>query len=233
MNMKKTLSLKPLLLGVLALLSAGEAARAAAITWSGVSQITGTSNLLQTGTPVAALNLGGTAGAPLPIAGTDITFVDAGLTAVVGAGSVSNTGNGGFYSPVTNNANLDAVLDSHSYITGNNPNSRGRLDLTGLTLGQTYLVQVIGVTDDRVCCTSRTQTVDDGLGHISGNLQRGLANFVTGTFTADAATQSIFVSGVNDPGLSGLVLRAVPEPGVTGMLAAGAAVAMLRRARRR
>ncbi len=229
--MKLILSLRPLFLGAFLLTTAGNAG-AAAITWGGVSQITGTGSLIQTGTLVTAINMGGNGG-NLSITGTDITFVDGGLTAAVGGGSVSNTGNGGFYSPVTNSTNLDAVLDSHSYITANNPNGRGRMDLTGLTAGQVYVIQLIGVSDDRACCSGRTQTVDDGLGNVSGSLQRGLANSVTGTFTADGTTQSVFVSGVNDPGLSGLILRAVPEPGTTGMLAVAGMAVLLRRSRRR
>jgi hypothetical protein len=202
---------------------------AASITWGSVGQITGTGSLDQTGSFVSAINMGGSQGT-LPIAGTDITFVDGALTAAVGAGGISNSYNMEYYTPV-GETNLDAVLDSHSYVAGGGETARARVDLAGLTVGAPYRVQVIGVSDLRDCCSGRIQTVDDGAGSISGPLQRGLANFVIGTFTADAATQSLFVGGINDPGLSGLQLRLVPEPASAGLLALAAAVGLLRRRR--
>ena len=87
------------------------------------------------------------------------------------------------------------------------------------------------MSDIRSCCSTRTQTVDDGMGNVSGDLTRGMANFVIGTFRADAATQSFFVSGVNDPGLSGVQLRLVPEPASAGLLCLGAIAALFRRRR--
>jgi hypothetical protein len=214
-----------------AVLSLGNLAPAADITWSPVTRITGPSSLNQTGTFISAINMGGGQGS-LPIVGTDITFIDGAITAPVGGGAISNSYNSTYYDPTTGDINLDTVLDSHSYVENNNPNSRGRVDLTGLTPGTPYIIQVIGVADVRGCCSARIQTLDDGAGHISGDLQRGLANSVLGTFIADAATQSFFVSGVNDPGLSGLVLRAVPEPGAFTVLALAAAGTLLRRRRR-
>ena len=213
------------------LLSFANLAPAANVTWGPVTQITSPASLNQTGTFVSALNLGGTQGT-LPIAGTDIVFTDGALTAAVGTGTVSNSYNATYYDPTTGDTNLDAVLDSHSYLAGANPAGRARIDLTGLTPGTPYLVQFIGVADIRTCCADRLQTVDDGFGNSSGPLQRGLANSVTGTFIADATTQSLFVSGSNDPGLSGLVLRAIPEPTSLTALALTATTTLLRRRRR-
>jgi hypothetical protein len=102
-----------------------------------------------------------------------------------------------------------------------------------LTIGTPYRVQVFSVADTRTCCADRIQTVDDGAGNTSGPMQRGLGNFVIGTFTANAATQSFFVSGVNDPGLSAVQLRAVPEPTSVALLSLGAAGLLLRRRRNR
>jgi hypothetical protein len=66
------------------------------------------------------------------------------------------------------------------------------------------------------------------MGNVSGELTRGMANFVIGTFTADSTTQSFFVSGVNDPGLSGVQLRLVRGPASAGLLALGALAALFR-----
>jgi hypothetical protein len=211
-------------------LCASAAAPAAQITWGPVGQISSTGSLDRTGTFVTALNLGGAQG-PQAIAGTDITFTDAALTEAIGTGTVNNSYNATYYDPTTGDAALDAVLDSHSYLAGANPTGRARVELTGLTAGAQYRVQVIGVSDIRGCCSGRNQTVDDGAGNLSGPLQRGLANFVIGTFTADAATQNIFVAGDNDPGLSGLQLRLVPEPASAALLALGAVAGLLRRRR--
>ena len=205
-------------------------ASAASITWGSVTTITSPSSLDQVGSFISAVNAGGTAGAPLPVAGTDVTFVDGGPTSA-SIGTINNTGNGGFYSPTTGNANLDAVLDSHSYLSNGNPNSRGQVTLTGLTPGQGYRIQVIGVSDDRSCCLDRTQTIDDGNGDVSGALRRGSANAVIGTFTADSSSQSFFVSGINDPGLSGYQVRAAPEPATFGLLGVGAMAFLARRRR--
>lgn len=205
-------------------------ASAALITWGPVTSITSPASLDQTGSFITAINAGGNGGAPLPVAGTDVVFTDGGLTSA-SVGTITNTGNGGFYSPTTGDANLDAVLDSHSYLGGGNPNSRGQVTLTGLNPGTQYRLQVVGVSDDRACCADRIQTVDDGNGDVSGNLQRSLANTVIGTFTADAATQSFFVSGVNDPGISAYQLRAAPEPGTIALLALGGIGFLARRRR--
>jgi len=195
------------------------AASAAQVNWGPVTSITSVADLNQTGTFVAGVNTGVTTPGSFAISGTDITFQNGGLTDRV-VGFVTNTGPGGnFYVPTTGNANLDTVLDSHSYIAMGNPNGRGVVALTNLVVGQQYLLQVIAVADDRACCATRTQTVDDGLGNVSGAMQRGLAQSVTGTFTADATTQSFFIAGVNDPGLSAYQLRAVPEPACLALFA--------------
>jgi hypothetical protein len=222
--------IKPLLAAAV-VFCASSAAPAAQITWGSVGQITGTGSLDQTGTLVTAINMGGSQG-PQAVAGTDITFNDGALTSAVGTGAVNNSYNMTYYDPTTGDTALDTVLDSHSYIAGGNPNARAQVDLTGLTVGAPYRVQVIAVSDIRGCCSTRTQTVDDGMGNVSGALTRGMANFVIGTFTADAPTQSLFVSGVNDPGLSGLQLRLVPEPASAGLLAFGAVAGLMRRRRR-
>ncbi len=205
-------------------------ASAATISWGPVTTITSAGSLDQTGSLVTAINAGGNQGAQT-VAGTDITFNDGGITTAL-TGTVSNSGNGGWYSPTTGNAGLDVVLDSHSYISGGNPGGRGQIDITGLTPGVQYRLQVVGVSDDRACCGDRIQTVDDGSGDVSGNLQRALANTVIGTFTANSSTQSFFVSGVNDPGISAYQVRAVPEPAVLGIFGIGAMGLLARRNRR-
>lgn len=200
----------------------------AIVSWGSVGTGIQVGDLLESGAPYAAIDGGGAGGFTI---GTN-AFTGGSITSAV-TGGVSDTGNGGFYAPASGDANLDIVMDSHSYITGGNPNGRGQIDIP-VTLGNLYEVQFIAVGDTRGCCDTRTQTVDDGNGNVSGALTRGTGDWVVGSFVADSAVQSFFVSGENDPGLSGLVVRdlgAVPEPS-TALLSLAGLIGLVGRRRR-
>ena len=101
----------------------------------------------------------------------------------------------------------------------------GSITVNNLTVGAIYQVQLIAVADSRGCCSARTYEPDDGQGNFTTGvtLQRGLFQSVLGTFTADAATQTIQwrslndASGNNDPGFSGLiVLEIIPDVDTDG-----------------
>lgn len=207
--MKKTLCTS--LVGIAASISLSQAA---VVSWGPVGTGIQVGDLITSGTLLYALN-GGADAAGIGTTSNGVLFAQAAPITAAVTGAVSNTGNGGFYSPTTGDAILDTVMDSHTYISTANPNGNGQLDLIGLTPGNIYEVQMIAVGDDRGCCATRTQFVDDGNGNMSGAMTRGTGDWVVGTFTATAATESFFVTGATDPGLSGLVLRditAVPEP---------------------
>lgn len=189
-----------------ALCASSIAALAAPITWEPVGTNIQSTDLIQTGTFVFAANGGADAAGAVTVGAA--TFTVAPFTAAE-TGNVSNTGNGGFYAPVTDDANLDAILDSHTYISQGNPNGRGRIDITPITPGLTYTVQLIAVGDTRACCATRAQTAEDELGNVSDPMVRGDGAWVVGTFVADSITQSIFVTGATDPGLSGLLVYEV------------------------
>jgi hypothetical protein len=117
----------------------------------------------------------------------------------------------------TGDGDLDDLLDAHSYLGGGT--GTATITLEGLSVGQPYLIQAIGVADLRGCCADRTYEPDDGLGNFTTGVtvQRGLFQSTLGTFTADAETQafqwrSLGGMGNNDPGFSGLVVLAIPEP---------------------
>ena len=205
--------------------------QAATVSWGPVGSGIQVGDLITDGSPYAAVNGGSdTTGGAVTIG--DNVFTVGPINSAV-AGVVSNTGNGGFYSPSSGNASLDIIMDSHTYISTANPGGIGQIDIP-VTPGNSYLVQFIGVGDDRGCCATRTQSVNDGNGNISGDLTRGTGDWVVGSFTADGASQSFFVSGDNDPGLSGLIVRdlgAVPEPGTALLSFAGLLGLALRRRR--
>lgn len=187
-------------------------AQAAVVSWGAVGSGIQSTDLIETGSPYAAINGGADPGLAFTI-GTN-AFTGGGFVGAA-AGSVSNT-TGTFYTPPTDNVNLDTIMDSHTYITGANPNGVGVVAIP-VTVGNAYDIQFIGVGDSRNCCNTRAQFVNDGNGNTSGGLIRGTGDWVVGNFVADSELQQFFVAGAIDPGLSGLIVRdlgpAIPEPG--------------------
>lgn len=169
-----------------------------------------------------ALDFNSDAGA---LAGDDLTINGIPFTvstASAGAGNIVTSMTNGpaygaaFTSVVSGDLDLDTLLDSHSYTQG----SPGEVTVTinNLTPGADYQVQLIGVGDERTCCAGRTYEPDDGQGNYSTGLAmaRGDIASVLGTFTADSASQTILWrslggAGNNDPGLSGIVVVALPD----------------------
>ncbi|MGC6564376.1 MAG: discoidin domain-containing protein, partial [Akkermansiaceae bacterium] len=112
----------------------------------------------------------------------------------------------------TDDEDLDALLDSHSWL-GGNP-AEVSVTLNNLVVGKTYQVQLIGVGDNRGCCSGRTYEADNGAGvYDTGfSFSRGDVSSMIGTFDADDTTQVILWrslnndGGNNDPGFSGIVV---------------------------
>lgn len=104
-------------------------------------------------------------------------------------------------------------------------------NLTGLTIGRSYLLQVF-VADSRSCCTARTQNF--------GGVQiiHGAGTLVEGTFVADATQQSWTTAGNPATVVNGYQLRDVtlptnggeiPEPSTLALLGGSLALLLLRR----
>jgi hypothetical protein len=184
----------------------------------------------------------GTAGGDNMINGipfTQVTLQSPGVVSTTFANSASY--NATYHPGGTGDQDLDDLLDSHAYSAGN----PGTTSITaeGLAVGGVYRVQLINVADSRACCATRTYEPDNGAGSFTTGvtMQRSLFQSTIGSFTANAATQTIQLrslnaaAGNNDPGLSGLVVLRVPEP--TGLALAGLGasllVAAVRQARRR
>jgi hypothetical protein len=180
-------------------------ASAATITWDPIVVNTTASDILTAGTLHIAIDA----------ASTDNNTVN-GVT-FVGGNPLTGNGEGTFWTlgagvNTTGDLGLDNLLDSHSY-TPATPSS-GTFDIVGLTVGESYLIQIIAVGDTRGCCAGRTQSFGGG-GSFSADLTRSDPSSVVGYFTADAITQTITANGSQDGGLSGYQVRnvAIPEPG--------------------
>jgi len=109
--------------------------------------------------------------------------------------------------------------------------------LTGLTIGDTYQVQLFAGRS-HTCCADRSQRFGDGNGHFSPSISFAPESFVSivGTFVADGTSQTlVFDDSTNNPALSAYVLRDLtpePEAGAWAALA-GLAVVIARRRRGR
>ncbi len=195
--------------GVLALFLSARS-HAAEITWEAPSNLTSVNGLATDGTLVIAVNANGD--------GDNTTVTVGGESILFSALAIgpSNTSTGTFYTGDggdTGDANLNKILNSHSY--SGNPWS---FEITGLTPGSNYQIQLIGGGDTRGCCSARNQRGGDGESpeNVSGDFSRSGVGSVIGTFTADANTQTINVlpgqnNGV-DPALSAYLVRAVAPP---------------------
>ncbi len=113
----------------------------------------------------------------------------------------------------TGNFELNQVLDSHAFA-----GPGWRFDLTGLTPGLEYQVQIIAGGDRRQPLEQITQRAGDGESpeSISGNMRRGGVGSVLGTFVADGPTQTIVMHEGTVfpqlPAISGFVLRRLTPP---------------------
>lgn len=96
----------------------------------------------------------------------------------------------------------------------------GTLVLSGLTSGQDYLVQLLSV-DNRGANAGKTLSVDSGPSVTYCSSTGGYWLF-TGTFTADAGTQTIgLLNSTGNPQVNAYQVRVIPEPGTIALLVAG------------
>ncbi|YCM46550.1 lamin tail domain-containing protein [Verrucomicrobiaceae bacterium 227] len=182
----------------------------AEISWDPPFNLTNANQLDTTGTLVSAVNVTGDSNnQTVTVGGEAILFSGDDI-------APSNTNTGNFFTGDggdTNNAQLNNVLNSHGYAS-----STWSLQLTGLTAGADYQIQLLGAGDTRDCCSNRNQRAgdDESPENISGDFSRSGVGSVIGTFTAGGTTQTINilpgVSNGTDPGLSGYIVRAVAPP---------------------
>ena len=189
--------------------------RAAEITWGPAFDIEVDTDIDVSNEIVRAVNVadpGSVDDIPVTIAGVELIFEPEHTFEFAGElqprdGSVTGQGTfftGGPQGLTTENDELDLVLDSHGWVSGNP--TIAEIELDDLEVGTTYQIQIIGAADDRGCCLERQQTIIDiDENRISDRFGRqgdwdedGLPGpgSVIGTFTADE----------NDPGSSAYIL---------------------------
>lgn len=162
-------------------------------------------------------NSGANPGEDLQVNGIALTSSGAAGTGNITTSMASGPAFGAdFFANTTGDTDLDNLLDSHSWLSG--APAEVTVTIENLTPGTQYQVQLIGVADARGCCAGRTYEPDDGQGNYTTGIAMARGDYasVIGTFTADAASQTILWrslgnTGNNDPGFSGLIVLEVGE----------------------
>lgn len=207
--------------------------QAAIVTWSAPTNIVGDSDVITTGTLVAARNFSQTQ-VTTTVNGVffDIFPVPNGANAIVGITGVANFGIFDLESSDTAYGSASAPYSSLSapYQTllssGAGSSSGATLTLTLLSLnnGTPYLFQWwsndAGMNYGGVNSTTSTATNAVTLDENTTNALGGLGQWVSGTFTATGTTQAITFSGPR-PEINAFQLRAVPEPGTLALATLG------------
>lgn len=236
----------------LSLLLAG-AASAANIDWGlGARQITGDGDVDNTGTILAAYSFGG----PGPVTINGVTFQNVlpaewenfAPSVTVGSGVGAVTIEGATLWSSTNvfessGEPYDSLSASYRQLLSSaiwNDMEWGGdneiiFTITGLTPGQTYRIQIWS-NDSRGYGENRSTTYTAGqfvtLRQNTGPAWGGLGEYAIGTFVADGATQTFIGTSALSTNLNGLVIAAVPEPGITGAAMGMALLAFLAHRRR-
>lgn len=122
----------------------------------------------------------------------------------------------------TGDAAWDAIIRSVDYTSTGA--STGTLNLTGLTVGVLYQVQLFSLDNRPVgnpLVGTEVIAFSDGLNNNSDPFDKGSATSIIGTFTADATTQSIILLDDDDHSLNAYVLRQVPTPSAFSLMLLG------------
>lgn len=189
------------------------AATAASISWGPAFELASVADLDLTGGNILATNGGNNAGVVVGGVTFDnytspafqaITGEPAWITSAVAEGELRSFAQGDFdtYTTTTGNASLDTILASHTYNIG--PLAEVTYTLSGLIVGQTYQVQIVGQADDRDFYQDFITNVDGGdsgggvtlhrFVDLNGDSVKHVSSAI-GTFTADATTQTFITNG--------------------------------------
>lgn len=201
----------------------GGAVNASGVNWGPAFEVASVADLDLTGSNIVAIN-GGNEDVSIGgvtfsgFTGTDfqpVTAQPAGQTTTAAEDVLGFAGDKGIYSAFTDDVDLDILLDTHIYT--DSPVDM-TTQLTGLTPGQWYRVQVVAPADDRAASglLDRTVVVDGArlihrFADIGGDGQRHVSS-VTGTFLAAGPTLDLVTSGPWGGGWSALIVSEIEDP---------------------
>lgn len=241
--------LHTLLCAVAFVVSSGSSVFAAPppIVWGNATTIAGDSDVTTEGTLAYAYNFG-SASSAVSTTINGVTFSPAVIslgTASIAFGNLTVSESPGFlyYQDGLGTPSNPYNLLNTSYksllqgaVVASNPVTI-TVTLGGLTIGQEYVVQVWASNASNIVATwddaplqsvivSSTSPYSVTLDTNTTNLVGGLGQFSIGRFTALATTQLFTLEGGagSQPLMSGLQLRAVPEPSTVGLGVAGTAL---------
>lgn len=211
----------------------------ATVLWSSPQSISGDADVSTTGSVILAANIGSATATTVngvTFAAYNSTATIPGLTDTLNLNPGAVFGNAAApYSALS--AGYQALVSSGRYTDGATLET---LNLSGLTIGQSYLVQ-FWVNDSRGGTSGRTLDLTAGATAVLDfnvqNVAGGLGQYVIGTFTADTTTQTFNLLGSHNAGttdstqLNGFQIRAVPEPSQALLAVLGVISIGLRRRR--
>jgi hypothetical protein len=224
-------------------------AKAAVINWGSAQDITGSSDVITTGTLFASANFfsTGTEAGSGNITVNGVQFVGfqsariqspgSGPTSLT-VGNITLTGT----SPQANNVNLqgfagaggpasyNGLLNQLAFLYNTNTTGTMGVDIGGLTNGAQYLIQ-FWVNDSRADpFATRTSLVGGtSLAVNTTGTAGGFGQYITGTFTADSTTQSFqSIGGVGSTAYANAMqVRMVAVPEQSTWVMAGAGIALV------
>jgi hypothetical protein len=191
------------------IMGAGAARAQAPVTFRVLGSVTGTADVVNTGTLIMAqyATPGGATQTVngVPFAGGFTTYHQPGGTAT---GALNGT--------TTGNAAYDTILNAFAY-----DGLPGTLTLTGLTSGSNYMVE-LWCLDGRSGDSGRQVSLSDTLGNSTFPFTEGSEAIIEGFFTASGSTQVINLTGMttgatNVGNLNAFQVRTAPSQPKTGL----------------
>ncbi len=209
----------------------------AIVTWGTPTTITGDTDVITTGSLVAAYDYNEDAGSVTinTVTFTTQTLGGGGLNTFTNDGGPGSFGAAsGAFAALTND-DYKSLLSSAVFA---NPTPAPTFTFNGLTIGSNYIVQVWVNNSGSANAASRTIGITAGntatLDQNNAAGVGGVGEFVVGTFTADAATQVFTVSssaGAPLVNAAQVRLAPVPEPASVALIGLGSLLVLGRRNR--